>query len=124
MASAQLKQRFQTTRVARKSCHGCVGDASALSEFLFHTARCVVGCCHCEDGVGDFECGRDACGVVDVALDDFDTFALESLGGFFETRRLLFIANYTYTQSQVSSDDSIVIGPDLQPVAVIFLSRP
>jgi len=47
--------------------------------------------------------------------------SLESLGGFFETRRLLMIANYTYTQSQVSSDASVIIGPDLQPVAANLL---
>jgi outer membrane receptor protein involved in Fe transport len=38
-------------------------------------------------------------------------------GSFWATRRLLLIANYTYTQSSVTSDDSIIIGPDLQPVA-------
>ncbi len=42
---------------------------------------------------------------------------LESLGGFFQTRRLLLIGNYTYTQSSVTADDSVIIGPDLQPVA-------
>lgn len=47
--------------------------------------------------------------------------SLERLGGFFETRRLLLIANYTYTQSRVASDASIVIGPDLQPVAANLL---
>ena len=38
-------------------------------------------------------------------------------GSFWATRRLLLVANYTYTQSSVTSDDSIIIGPDLQPVA-------
>jgi TonB-dependent receptor len=43
---------------------------------------------------------------------------LAGLGGpFWATRRLLLIGNYTYTQSQARSDDSVIIGPDLQPVA-------
>jgi outer membrane receptor protein involved in Fe transport len=41
---------------------------------------------------------------------------LHGLGDFFATRRLVLIGNYTYTQSEVSSDDSLIIGPDLQPV--------
>ncbi|HEV7660695.1 MAG TPA: TonB-dependent receptor [Allosphingosinicella sp.] len=42
---------------------------------------------------------------------------LAGLGGrFFSTRRLLFIGNYTYTQSRIGADDSVIIGPDLQPV--------
>ena len=49
-------------------------------------------------------------------------FPLESLGGaFFDTRRLVLIGNYTYTQSRVSADDSIIVGPDLQPVAANLL---
>jgi outer membrane receptor protein involved in Fe transport len=47
---------------------------------------------------------------------------LASLGGrFFSTRRLIFIGNYTYTQSEIRSDDSIIIGPNLQPVAANLL---
>lgn len=46
---------------------------------------------------------------------------LEGLGGFFATRRLLLIGNYTYTQSRVGSDDSTIVGPDLQPVAANLL---
>lgn len=47
---------------------------------------------------------------------------LEGLGGaFFDTRRILFISNYTYTQSRISSDDSLIIGPDLQPVQASVL---
>ena len=38
-------------------------------------------------------------------------------------RRLLLIGNYTYTQSRVTSDGSIVIGPNLQPVAANLLFR-
>lgn len=47
---------------------------------------------------------------------------LNGLGGrFFRTRRLLFIGNYTYTQSRVTADASTVIGPDLQPVPANLL---
>ncbi len=46
---------------------------------------------------------------------------LESLGDFFATRRLILIGNYTYTQSEVSADDSLIIGPDLQPVQANLL---
>jgi outer membrane receptor protein involved in Fe transport len=46
---------------------------------------------------------------------------LESLGAFFATRRLVLIGNYTYTQSEVTSDDSLIIGPDLQPVQANLL---
>ena len=42
-------------------------------------------------------------------------------GGFFRTRRLLLIGNYTYAQSRVSADASTIIGPDLQPVAANLL---
>lgn len=48
---------------------------------------------------------------------------LESLGAFFATRRLVLIGNYTYTQSEVTSDDSVIIGPDLQPVQANLLFR-
>jgi TonB-dependent receptor len=49
-------------------------------------------------------------------------FPLERLGGsFFATRRLVLIGNYTYTQSSIRSDDSIIFGPDLQPVAANLL---
>lgn len=56
---------------------------------------------------------------------EFQTYVpLSGLGGgFFATRRLLFIGNYTYTQSKIKADDSIVIGPDLQPVAANLLFR-
>jgi TonB-dependent receptor len=54
---------------------------------------------------------------------EFQTYLpLASLGGsFFATRRLLFIGNYTYSQSSVSADTSTIIGPDLQPVAANVL---
>lgn len=49
---------------------------------------------------------------------------LDSLGGdFFSTRRLVLIGNYTYTQSKLKVDDSMVIGPDLQPVAANLLFK-
>jgi outer membrane receptor protein involved in Fe transport len=49
---------------------------------------------------------------------------LAGLGGhFFSTRRLLFVGNYTYSQSRISSDGSTIIGPDLQPVASNLLFR-
>jgi TonB-dependent receptor len=48
---------------------------------------------------------------------------LESLGGFFTTRRLLLIGNYTYTKSKLNVDDSMIVGPDLQPVAANLLFR-
>lgn len=49
---------------------------------------------------------------------------LDSLGGpFFDTRRLLFIANYTYTQSSITADDTPVIGPDLSTVPANVLFR-
>jgi outer membrane receptor protein involved in Fe transport len=41
---------------------------------------------------------------------------LAGLGDFFSTRRLLFIANYTYTRSRLEVDDTPVIGPSLQPL--------
>jgi len=46
---------------------------------------------------------------------------LNGLGGFFSTRRLLFIGNYTYTHSRLNVDDTMIIGPDLQPVAANLL---
>jgi len=47
---------------------------------------------------------------------------LAGLGGrFFRSRRLLFIGNYTYSRSRVSADNSIIVGPDLQPVAANLL---
>ena len=47
---------------------------------------------------------------------------LDSLGGpFFATRRLILIGNYTYTQSSITADDTVIIGPDLQPVAARLL---
>lgn len=49
---------------------------------------------------------------------------LDTLGGdFFATRRLLLIGNYTYTSSKIKADDSLVIGPDLQPVQANLLFR-
>lgn len=51
-------------------------------------------------------------------------FPLDSLGGpFFETKRLVLIANYTYTTSKLKVDNSTVIGPDLSPVAANALFR-
>ena len=46
---------------------------------------------------------------------------LSGLGSGFANQRLLLIGNYTYTQSRIRSDDSLVIGPDLQPVAANLL---
>jgi len=48
---------------------------------------------------------------------------LRGLGGIFTSRRLLLIGNYTYTQSSISADDSLIVGPDLQPVAANLLFR-
>jgi len=49
---------------------------------------------------------------------------LEGVGGeFFSTKRLVFIANYTYTQSKLKVDDSTVVGPDLQEVSAAALFR-
>ncbi len=50
-------------------------------------------------------------------------YPLRSLGGWFETRRLLLIGNYTYTQSKLRVNDATIIGPDLQPVAANLLFR-
>jgi outer membrane receptor protein involved in Fe transport len=46
---------------------------------------------------------------------------LSGLGERFANRRLLLVANYTYTRSRVKADGSQVIGPDLQPVAADLL---
>lgn len=47
---------------------------------------------------------------------------LTALGGsFWASRRLLFIGNYTYTRSRITADDSMIIGPDLQPVQANLL---
>ncbi|MGZ8285176.1 MAG: TonB-dependent receptor domain-containing protein [Allosphingosinicella sp.] len=46
---------------------------------------------------------------------------LSGLGKGFANKRLLLIGNYTYTQSKIKSDDTLVIGPDLQPVAANLL---
>jgi TonB-dependent receptor len=43
--------------------------------------------------------------------------------GSIENARLVLIANYTYSQSEVSADDSLIVGPDLQPVASNLLFR-
>ncbi|SFR76821.1 TonB-dependent receptor domain-containing protein [Sphingomonas jatrophae] len=44
--------------------------------------------------------------------------------GFFTSRRLRVSANYTYTQSKVKADDSLVINPiDLNPIAASTLFR-
>ena len=49
---------------------------------------------------------------------------LASLGGsFFDSRRLVVIGNYTYTQSEIGADGSVIVGPDLQPVAADLLFR-
>ncbi|MGE0179165.1 MAG: TonB-dependent receptor [Sphingomonas sp.] len=49
---------------------------------------------------------------------------LAGLGGsFFDTRRLLLVGNYTYTQSSISADNSTIVGPDLQPVQSNLLFR-
>lgn len=46
---------------------------------------------------------------------------LSGLGKGLANKRLLFIGNYTYTSSKIKSDDTLVIGPDLQPVAANLL---
>jgi outer membrane receptor protein involved in Fe transport len=46
---------------------------------------------------------------------------LAGLGKGFADKRLLLIGNYTYSRSKVKSDDSLVVGPDLQPVAANLL---
>ncbi len=46
---------------------------------------------------------------------------LSGLGQGFGNKRLLFIGNYTYAKSKIRSDDTLVIGPDLQPVAADLL---
>jgi outer membrane receptor protein involved in Fe transport len=38
-------------------------------------------------------------------------FPLDTLGGFFSTRRLMLIANYTYTQSEVFAGDEVIRDP-------------
>ncbi|MFZ5742906.1 MAG: TonB-dependent receptor domain-containing protein [Pseudomonadota bacterium] len=51
-------------------------------------------------------------------------FDLESLGGFFALRRLVTIANYTYTKSeiQVRPGDSVAIfGTSVQPASNVFV---
>jgi outer membrane receptor protein involved in Fe transport len=50
-------------------------------------------------------------------------YPLASIASFLETKRLLFIGNYTYTQSKLKVDDSQIIGPDLQPIAANLLFR-
>jgi TonB-dependent receptor len=46
---------------------------------------------------------------------------LAGLGSAFAGRRLLVAGNYTWTQSRVTADDTLVVGPDLQPVAANLL---
>lgn len=46
---------------------------------------------------------------------------LSGLGEGFSNRRLLLVGNYTYSRSKVRSDDTLVVGPDLQPVAANLL---
>ncbi|HEX8467041.1 MAG TPA: TonB-dependent receptor [Allosphingosinicella sp.] len=46
---------------------------------------------------------------------------LSGLGQGFANKRLLLIGNYTYARSKVKSDDTLVIGPDLQPVEANLL---
>jgi outer membrane receptor protein involved in Fe transport len=41
---------------------------------------------------------------------------LDSLGGFFDTRRLLLIGNYTYSKSELSIGDELVFSP-IQPLS-------
>lgn len=49
---------------------------------------------------------------------------LDTLGGdFFSTRRLVLIGNYTYTQSKLKVDDSMIVGPNLQAVAANLLFK-
>ncbi|WP_156679802.1 TonB-dependent receptor domain-containing protein [Sphingomonas profundi] len=49
---------------------------------------------------------------------------LDKMGGqFFATRRIALSANYTYTQSKLKVDDSMIVGPDLTAVAANLLYR-
>ena len=48
-------------------------------------------------------------------------YPLEGLADFLATKRLLFIGNYTYTKSELKSDNTTVIGPNLQPIAANLL---
>jgi len=48
---------------------------------------------------------------------------LSGLGSAFASNRLLLIANYTYSKSKLKVDGSMVVGPDLQPVAANLLFR-
>lgn len=49
-------------------------------------------------------------------------YPLENLlGGEWASKRLLLIGNYTYTKSELKVDDSLIVGPDLQPVAANLL---
>ena len=50
-------------------------------------------------------------------------YPLTGLADFLETKRLLFIGNYTYSQSELKVDDSDIIGPNLQPIAANLLFR-
>jgi outer membrane receptor protein involved in Fe transport len=50
-------------------------------------------------------------------------YPLAGIADFLSTKRLLFIGNYTYTQSKLKVDDSRVVGPDLQPIAANLLFR-
>jgi TonB-dependent receptor len=48
-------------------------------------------------------------------------YPLENVASFLATKRLLFIGNYTYTQSRLKANDGEIIGPDLQPVGANLL---
>jgi outer membrane receptor protein involved in Fe transport len=45
------------------------------------------------------------------------------MADFLSTKRLLFIGNYTYSKSKLRVDDSIIVGPGLQPIAANLLFR-
>ncbi len=50
-------------------------------------------------------------------------YPLAGLADFLATKRLLFIGNYTYTQSELKVDDTEIIGPNLQPIGANLLFR-
>ncbi|HLL59903.1 MAG TPA: TonB-dependent receptor, partial [Allosphingosinicella sp.] len=50
-------------------------------------------------------------------------YPLAGMADFLSTKRLLFIGNYTYSKSKLRVDDSIIVGPGLQPIAANLLFR-
>ena len=50
-------------------------------------------------------------------------YPLEGFADAFATKRLLFVGNYTYAQSELKVDESEIIGPNLQPIGANLLFR-